>query len=178
MPRWLESSRARGIDWDLRGARRLHRVAQRPLAQRVLVACSRLADGPMWVLSLVLLLLFGGPQADRVALVALGLGAANLALYWAIKRGTRRERPFRRCDDIRACVPAADLFSFPSGHTLHAVSFAVLFGGQFPALAALLWSFAVLVAVSRVVLGVHYPSDVVAGAALGGTTAHLALLAL
>jgi undecaprenyl-diphosphatase len=178
MPPWLETGRARGVAWDLRCARSLHRVSRRPALHRVLVLCSRLADGPMWVLSLALLPLFGGPGAGRVTIVALVLAAANLTLYWAIKLATRRERPFRCCADIRACVPAPDLFSFPSGHTLHAVSFAVLFGGQFPALAALLWAFGVLVAVSRVVLGVHYPSDVVAGAALGAATAHIALLAL
>jgi len=60
-----------------------------------------------------------------------------------------------------------DAFSFPSGHTLHAVAFTLVALSYFPALAPVLVPFALLTAASRVVLGLHYPSDVLAGAALG-----------
>jgi undecaprenyl-diphosphatase len=61
-----------------------------------------------------------------------------------------------------------DHFSFPSGHTLHAVLFTVMLGAHFPALLPLLLVFTPLVALSRMVLGLHYPTDVLAGAFLGG----------
>lgn len=145
------------------------------MAQRLLLSCSRLADGPLWLLLLLSCLLIDpGGRAASTARVGLVLGAVNLLIYWALKRGTRRARPFHDCSDIVACVRAADRFSFPSGHTLHAVSFALLLSAAWPASAPLLWSFAVLVALSRVVLGVHYPSDVLVGAALGAGTAYLA----
>lgn len=65
--------------------------------------------------------------------------------------------------------------SFPSGHTLHAVSFTILFTHYEPALLAVTAPFAVLVATSRVVLGLHYPSDVMAGALIGASLATTSL---
>jgi len=72
-------------------------------------------------------------------------------------------------------VPPLDEFSFPSGHTLHAVSFTIVALTWFPALAPLLVPFTVLVAASRVVLGLHYPSDVLAATAIGGVLGGLSL---
>jgi undecaprenyl-diphosphatase len=104
------------------------------------------------------------------------LGAVDLVIYYALKRSTRRQRPFERCDDIHACLKVPDAFSFPSGHTLHAFAFALLLSAFHPALAPLLWSFAALVGLARVVLGLHFPSDVVFGAVIGTATASLVLL--
>lgn len=173
MPPWLEHGRVRSVEWDWRCARALHRASARPRLQRALAVCSRLGDAPLWVALTLLLLLAGGLIGWRVGLLALLLGGINLAIYWGLKNFTRRERPFRQCSDIRECVPAADPFSFPSGHTMHAVAYAMLFSAQYPTLAAPLWSFAALVALSRVVLGVHFPSDVLAGALIGASTAGL-----
>ena len=64
-------------------------------------------------------------------------------------------------------MPALDEFSFPPGHTLHAIAFAIVFAWRFPALGGLFGAFAVLVALSRLVFGLHYPSDVIAGAIPG-----------
>lgn len=172
MPPWLDSGRLRGAELDLRGALALHRAAARPWPLRLLTLCSRLADGPLWVGLIALLALAG---QGRRALLMLALGALNLLVYYTLKRGTRRQRPFECSADIRACLKVPDAFSFPSGHTLHAFAFAALLSGFHPALAPLLWSFAVLVALSRVVLGLHFPSDVVVGALLGVGTASLVL---
>jgi undecaprenyl-diphosphatase len=69
-----------------------------------------------------------------------------------------------------------DRFSFPSGHTLHAVAFCGVGLFYYPQLAVLLLPFTVLVGLSRVVLGLHYPSDVIAGASIGGLIAALFIL--
>jgi undecaprenyl-diphosphatase len=177
MPPWLDASRLRGAALDLRGAQALHRAAAWPLVRGLLRGCSRLADGPLWV-ALIVVMPWLEPDGGRHAGRLLALGAVNLALYYALKRSTRRPRPFECCDGIRACGRVPDAFSFPSGHTLHAFAFAALLSGLHPALAPWLWSFAVLVALSRVVLGLHFPSDVAAGAVLGIGTGALMLMTL
>ncbi|MCE4536313.1 phosphatase PAP2 family protein [Pelomonas sp. P7] len=174
MPPWLDAHRLRSAELDLRGAQALHRVAARPRLPRLLALCSRLADGPLWV-ALVLLLPWVERDGARHALLMLQLGALNLVIYYALKRSTRRRRPFEHCDDIRACIKVPDAFSFPSGHALHAFAFALLLSSFHPGLGPLLWSFAGLVALARVVLGLHFPSDVVVGALLGIATASLVL---
>ncbi|MDR7297816.1 undecaprenyl-diphosphatase [Pelomonas aquatica] len=175
MPPWLDSGRLRGAELDLRGAQALHRAAARPLLLHLLALCSRLADGPLWV-ALIVLLPWLSEGGGREAGLMLLLGAVNLAVYYTLKRSTRRQRPFERCHDIRACLKVPDAFSFPSGHTLHAFAFAMLLASFHPALAPLLWGFAALVGLSRVVLGLHFPSDVLFGALLGTATASLVRL--
>lgn len=172
MPPWLDAGRLRGAELDLRGAQALHRAAGRPLLPHLLALCSRAADGPLWVGVIALLAWLG--EAAHAGLM-LALGAVNLVVYYALKRGTRRQRPFERCADIRACLKVPDAFSFPSGHTLHAFSFAVVLSAFHPGLAPLLWSFAVLVGLARIVLGLHFPSDVLVGAVIGTATAGLVL---
>lgn len=176
MPPWLDHGRLRGAELDLRGAQTLHRVAARPLLVRLLALCSRLADGPLWV-ALILLLPWVDVGGGRHAWLMLQLGALNLVVYYALKRGTRRRRPFERCADIRACLKVPDAFSFPSGHTLHAFAFARLLSSFHPALAPPLWGFAGFVGLARVVLGLHFPSDVVFGALIGIATSDLVLWA-
>jgi undecaprenyl-diphosphatase len=143
-----------------------------------MAACSRLGDASLWVGLTIVLLLVGGVIGWRVGLLALLLGAINLSIYWSLKRLTRRPRPFRQCDDIRECVPADDPYSFPSGHAMHASAYAVLFSAQYPSLTLPLAVFAALVGLSRVVLGVHFPSDVLIGTLIGAGTAGLLVLAL
>jgi undecaprenyl-diphosphatase len=75
-------------------------------------------------------------------------------------------------------MPPLDRYSFPSGHTLHAVCFTLVLCSHIPAMAWALLPFTVLVALSRMVLGLHYPSDVLAGAAIGGALGLLSLSVL
>ena len=175
MPRWLDTGRQFSAELDTRWALALHQHAGQPALLRLLFWCSRLGDGHLWVALLLVLPVAGGPLGWHCAKLLAVVGAVNLAIYWTIKIGTRRSRPCAQCPGIKACAPIPDVFSFPSGHTLHAAAFALLLSAHYPALAPLLWFYTLLVAVARVVLGLHFPSDVLVGGLIGAATASLAL---
>jgi undecaprenyl-diphosphatase len=102
-------------------------------------------------------------------------GVLGVAVYGALKRLFVRERPFIRHAAISQAALPLDRYSFPSGHTLHAVSFAWQATVHFPELGWVLVPLAALIAASRVVLGLHYPTDVIAGAVVGAWLAELGL---
>jgi undecaprenyl-diphosphatase len=123
-----------------------------------------------YTLALLLPLLYGSlgiAPAIRMAVV----GVAGLVIYKVLKSRLVRERPYISLAGIVPGTPPLDRYSFPSGHTLHAVSFSIVVIDAFPEWAPLLIPFACLVASSRVILGLHYPSDVLAGAVLGALLA-------
>jgi undecaprenyl-diphosphatase len=94
-------------------------------------------------------------------------GAAGLLVYKLIKKRAVRERPYITHSAIECASAPLDRYSFPSGHTLHAVSFTVLLASYLPEWTGPLAVLTLLIALSRVILGLHYPTDVAAGAALG-----------
>ena len=164
-------SRALWAERDLLWTRWLHRGANYRSLVMLLAVVSRLGNGVLWYGSMAVLPLLAGARGWACSLRMMALGLLNLTIYLLLKRWAGRPRPYVACQDIRACTRALDQFSFPSGHTLHAVAFSCVLIEYFPALAIVLVPFTALIALSRVVLGLHYPSDVVAGAAIGGLMA-------
>ncbi|MCU0759793.1 MAG: phosphatase PAP2 family protein [Steroidobacteraceae bacterium] len=150
-------------------------VARRRAFRRLFQVASRLGDGAAWYALMAAMPLLLGRAGWAAALQMLGTGGVGLGIYKLLKRRLVRERPYVGLAGIPCAMAPLDRYSFPSGHTLHAVCFTLLALHHVPALAPGLVPFAVLVALSRVVLGLHYPSDVLAGAALG---AGLALASL
>lgn len=157
-------------------ARHLNRATRHAWVGQFFVAISRLGDGPLWyalILSLPLSLgELGVVPAVQMALTSL----AGVLLYRFLKERAVRERPFITFGgDIRCVCAPLDRYSFPSGHTLHAVSMAIIISAHFPLWGPAVFAFAALVALSRVVLGLHYPSDVAVGAFMGFVLAKASL---
>lgn len=136
---------------------------------------SRLGDGIFWYLLLLLVPILYADAGVRPALQMATMGVIGIAVYKLLKSRLVRERPYITYTGIRAGTAPLDRYSFPSGHTLHAVCFTSIATAHFPALGWVLVPFAGLVAMSRVVLGLHYPSDVLVGAVLGFALASLGL---
>jgi undecaprenyl-diphosphatase len=128
---------------------------------------SRLGDGIFWYALILYLPYINGDQGWKQALHILLTGLIGLLLYKLLKNYLVRERPYINCNIIYQAAPALDRYSFPSGHTLHAVLFSTMLSTYLLEFTSVVWGFASLVAMSRVVLGLHYPSDVVAGALIG-----------
>nr|WP_241970355.1 phosphatase PAP2 family protein [Idiomarina seosinensis] len=91
--------------------------------------------------------------------------AVERPTYWLLKNSFRRDRP-ANCAPIPLLI-AHDKFSFPSGHTCAAFVFATVTSSYFPTLATPLFLWAAMIGVSRIVVGVHYPTDIMAGMGLG-----------
>jgi membrane-associated phospholipid phosphatase len=141
--------------------------ARSPRIDRTLVTVTRAADDScLWFVVALGLAMIGGPRGRRAA----RRGLVAIALASAIANGpgkllVPRRRPPSR--SLRALVRTPSSSSFPSGHSASAFAFATAVGGELPALAPVLVPLAGTVAYSRVYTAVHYPTDVVAGAAIG-----------
>jgi undecaprenyl-diphosphatase len=159
------------LRWDRALCVQLNGALRYELLLRVFRAISWLGNGIFWYLLMLGLLVVHKGEGVLPVLHMAFVGAVCTASYKMLKRGTVRPRPFQAMQSIAAGAPVLDTFSFPSGHTLHAAAFTLVACAYYPALAAILVPFTVLTAASRVVLGLHYPSDVLAGAAVGAAVA-------
>jgi undecaprenyl-diphosphatase len=166
MPR-LDGTLARLQHWDALLCERSNRWVRAPGLLAILRGVSWLGNGIFWYALLLALLLREPRAAALPALHLIFVGLVCTAAYKMLKAGTLRPRPFQSLAQVKAGAAPLDAFSFPSGHTLHAVAFTLVALEYWPGLAPLLVPFTLLTAASRVALGLHYPSDVLAGAALG-----------
>lgn len=157
----------RFLQWDRACTLLLNRAAMSYEWINVLAVVSRLSDGSIWFFLMGALALTG-PEGLRCSLHMFVAGASAAVLYKVVKQYAGRPRPCVHLEEVRSCVPPIDEFSFPSGHMLHAVTFTTVAVAYYPSLAIGLVPFTACVGVSRVALGLHYPSDVIAGAAIGG----------
>lgn len=152
-------------------------ACRRRLIRNFFRVVSRIGDGVFWyilIAAMPMLVRFSGGSWQAglwISLEMAAAGAFGLALYKALKKKLVRERPYIGLIGIEAAMPPLDRYSFPSGHTLHAVTFTAIAISHLPELSVLLVPFALMVAASRVVLGLHYPTDVLAGALLGALIA-------
>lgn len=168
LPEAMRSTEAR---WCLRA----NRLCVHGRTRAFFSAISRLGDGVAWYVLMAALVVVDGRHGLFASAHLAATGAIALGLYKLLKRWTRRPRPFASDARIHAWIAPLDEFSFPSGHTLHAVAFTLVALAHYPMLAWVLIPFTASVAASRVALGLHYPSDVLAATGIGVGLASLSL---
>jgi undecaprenyl-diphosphatase len=129
-------------------------------------------NSKLWLLIAAGLFAFGGKAGRRAALTGIAaLGVNSAVVNIPVKLASGRARPDREAamvpDERRVPMPTST--SFPSGHSASGFAFADAVAATLPAVAVPIRGLAVVVAYSRVHVGVHYPGDVIVGALMGGT---------
>jgi len=158
---------------DLRLMRLLHRWrAPRPIRVLMLMM-SRLGNGWLWYSLGVFILICGG--GDRYRAFFAGALSALLAIliFQRVKPLSRRRRPCEIEPHCWAVITPPDRFSFPSGHAMTSFGIAIAVGSFYPQYQPGLLGIAALIAISRIVLGMHFLTDIVVGALLGTLIGYL-----
>ena len=171
----LKKAQRTVLDWDLRGCLYLNNLSHQPRWAKFFSVISRLGDWSFWAALVIVVWLSHGLRFSKQMIYVLLASSCGTLLYKLLKRKTVRPRPYQVHQVIRLGERPLDHFSFPSGHTLHAVLMTTLLGFIEPLLLVIMLPFTILVAISRMVLGLHYPTDVMVGAVLGASLATTAI---
>ena len=158
---------------DHRLMRRMNRWSAPTWFRMWMIAATRGGDGWLWYALLASLAVFGGPERFLAIGAAVTATAIGILLFLWLKRFAARRRPCHIEPHCWATLLPPDQFSFPSGHTISAFAMAVSIGSFYPGLLALLLFLAISIGVSRIALGMHFLSDVIAGAAIGSLLGYL-----
>jgi undecaprenyl-diphosphatase len=152
---------------DHRLMRRVHRWRAPRWFRILMILMTRLGDGWLWYSLGLILMLYGGEH--RFAAIGAGVSAAavGICLFRLLKHASRRKRPCEIEPHCWAAILPPDKYSFPSGHSITAFAIAFSVGFFYPELQAPLLAVAVLIASSRIILGMHFLSDVLAGSLIG-----------
>ena len=158
-------------EWDVQTFLRLDGLRGHKLLHGFFLLITRTGNGLLYPL-VPLFVWFIEPQSALPFFSAVMVSfALCLPAHVLAKKYIRRLRPYEAHPNVKPCFKCVERFSFPSGHSAHAMLMAMLLAYLFPTLTPLFPGWAFLVAASRVYLGVHYPTDTLAGLALGSLCA-------
>ena len=135
---------------------------------------SKTGDGSLYLLVIGTIFWHEGIKSLFLQAILLAF-LIERSVYFVLKNGLKRNRPEAALKNFRSIITPSDQFSFPSGHTSAAFMMATLLSYYFPLLIIPLYCWAALVGCSRVVLGVHFPTDILVGVILGISTALFSL---
>jgi undecaprenyl-diphosphatase len=136
---------------------------------------SRSGDGFLYILFAVYLYWSGVSNDKMFLLCALLAFIIERPLYFVVKNSLKRNRPQDALQNFRSVIIPSDKFSFPSGHTSGAFLMATLLASFYPTLSFPAYIWASSVGLSRIFLGVHFPTDILVGMIMGTSMATLAL---
>jgi len=131
------------------------------------IAATRAGDGWLWYLAGLAILLFGGDERFTAIASAGSAALVGVGIFTSVKKISGRKRPCEIEPHCWATLLPPDQFSFPSGHTITAFAVALGMSAFYPILSPLLIFCAISIAASRILLGMHFLSDVVVGAVIG-----------
>jgi undecaprenyl-diphosphatase len=135
---------------------------------------SKTADGPLYVIVFAVLCFSEGLNSPILRAILLAF-VLERPIYFVLKNGFKRHRPEDALNNFRSIIRPSDKFGLPSGHTSAAFMMATLLGYFIPALLIPLYCWAAMIGFSRVVLGVHFPTDTLLGVVLGVSAAIFSL---
>jgi undecaprenyl-diphosphatase len=150
-------------------------VTKRFQYRRSVKFISHTGDGPLYLLVALGLLTLEPIAGTHFFWAGIIAYTFDVSLYLLLKNLIRRDRPAVKISTYQAWITPSDQFSFPSGHTAAAFLFACLVFNFYPFAAIPCFIWACAIGMSRVLLGVHYPTDLVAGALLGSSCAFLGI---
>ena len=159
---------------DHRLMRRVNRWRPPQWLRLWMIAATRGGDGWLWYAMGAVVALFGGLERFHALAAAVLAVSVGIGLFLVLKRSFGRRRPCALEPHCWATLLPPDQFSFPSGHTITAFAVATSLSMFYPAMLVSLLFCALSVAASRVILGMHFLTDVLAGAAIGGLLGYLA----
>jgi undecaprenyl-diphosphatase len=155
------------LAWDRALTLLLNRTVNWKAVRTFFTMISKMGNGRFWYLLMLTLPCFHGTYGLRASLHMGFTALAVLMTYRFVKGAAQRPRPGVVHESIWQATAALDEYSFPSGHTMHAVAFTFIAVAWFPGLLIPLSVLTFLIALSRVILGLHYPTDVILGAVFG-----------
>jgi undecaprenyl-diphosphatase len=152
---------------DHRLMRRVHRWKAPRWFRILMILATRGGDGWLWYALGAILIFYGGEHRFLAIGAAGSASVAGVFVFSALKNASRRQRPCEIEPHCWSSILPPDKYSFPSGHSITAFAVALSLGLFYPELLAYLLTVAFLIASSRIILGMHFLSDVVVGSALG-----------
>jgi undecaprenyl-diphosphatase len=152
---------------DYRLMRRVHRWKAPRWFRILMILATRGGDGWLWYALGAILIFYGGEHRFLAIGAAGSASVAGVFVFSALKNASRRQRPCEIEPHCWSSILPPDRYSFPSGHSITAFAVALSLGLFYPELLAYLLTVAFLIASSRIILGMHFLSDVVVGSALG-----------
>lgn len=150
----------------------LDRTIANQVCDKIVEFFYRIPGVYMIVLIGVIGLVSGKKYNKWSSLIFLSSFSVSTYFYKVIKSFFHRPRPFHILENVRLLLGPHGGFSFPSGHATISFCLAAVIALRYPKLRYASFSAASLVAISRVYIGVHYPSDILTGAVIGVFTGY------